>query len=416
MDGSRLLSVFGLFAMGVLAWSLSLSRRKVSWRPVLTGIALQIFLAVVLLKFPGSQEVFLWLNRAVEALARSSEAGTGFVFGYLGGGPLPFEETRTGQSFIFGLRALPLVLVISALSSLLFYWRIIPTIVQAFSWCLRRVMGISGVEGLGVAVNVFVGMVEAPLLVRPYLRNLPRCGLFSVMTAGMATIAGTVMVLYASILSKVIPGVMGHLLVASLISAPASVVVARLMVPEDGPPEQGKVEIPSIASSAMDAISAGTIEGIGLLVNIAAMLIVFIALVHLTNTLLGCVTTPFGMSLTLQTILGTLMAPLMVLLGIPWAEAMTAGTLMGTKTVLNEFLAYLDLAALPPEALSERSRIILTYAMCGFANFGSLGIMIGGMGAMAPERRQEIVGLGLRSIASGTLATCMTGAVVGIVY
>jgi concentrative nucleoside transporter, CNT family len=258
--------------------------------------------------------------------------------------------------------------------------------------------------------------VESPVIVRPYLSNISRSELFTIMACGMATIAGTVMVLYASILQHVVPGIMGHLLVASIISAPAAITVAKLMIPETSDLSKEGVALPREARSAMDAITRGTVAGISLLLNIIAMLIVFVALVYLLNLMLAFLPDLFGRPVTFQRLVGYLMAPVTWLIGIPWSEAVTAGSLMGTKTVLNELLAYLDLAALPKGALSERSRLILIYAMCGFANFGSLGIMIGGMGAMAKERRDEIVSLGLRSIVAGTIATCMTGALVGVIY
>jgi len=412
----RLHSFIGFLALIFLAWIFSENRRKISVRTLLTGMGLQMFLALLLLKFPGNQQVFLYLNSVVKAIEESTRAGTGFVFGYLGGGTLPFKETVPGSSYILAFRGLPLVLVIGALSALLFHWGIIPRVVKAFSWVLRRIMGIGGVEGLGAAANVFVGMVESPLIVRPYLAEISRSELFTIMVCGMATIAGTVMVLYASILREVIPGVMGHLLVASIISAPAAITVAKLMIPETSRLSGKDPDIPVEAKSAMDAITRGTLIGVRLLINIVAMLIVFVALLHLLNLILAFLPEIFGKPVTFQRLVGYVMAPVTYLMGIPWSEAQTAGSLMGTKTVLNEFLAYLHMAALPAGTLSKRSELIMIYAMCGFANFGSLGIMIGGMGAMARERREEIVGLGLRSILAGTIATCMTGALVGIIY
>jgi CNT family concentrative nucleoside transporter len=412
----RLHSAAGFLCLALLAWVLSERRKEVRLRTWGAGLGFQILLAVLLLKLPASQDVFLWLNRAVQALEESTRAGTGLVFGYLGGAPLPFEETSPGASYILAFRGLPLVLVISALSSLFFYWRILPAVVRAFSWVLQRVMGMGGVEGLGTAANVFVGMVESPLLVRPYLREISRSELFTLMTSGMATIAGTVMVLYASLLEGVAPGIMGHLLTASIISAPAAVTVAKLMIPETGVPNTGKVDLSGEANSSMDAITRGTVQGIRLLLNIVAMLVVLVALFHLVNMVLAFLPRLGGEPITFQRLVGYVMTPVTWLMGIPWAEAHTAGTLMGTKTVLNELVAYLDLTALPAGRLSDRSRLILVYAMCGFANFGSLGIMIGGMGAMARERRDEIVGLGVKSIVAGTLATCMTGALVGVLY
>ena len=408
--------IFGFLAIAFLAWLLSENRRNINIRTMLSGFGLQVILALILLKFPGSRDVFLLLNKGVQGLESSTKAGTSLVFGYLGGARLPFEETVQGASFILAFRALPLVLVISALSSLLFYWHVLPIIVRAFSWVLRRVMGIGGVEGLGTAANVFVGMVESPLFIRPYISTVSRSELFTIMTAGMATIAGTVMVLYAGILRGAIPGIMGHLLTASIISAPAAVTISKLMVPEIEAPSTGKLDLPVKATSAMDAITRGTLAGVQLLINIIAMLVVLVALVYLVNLILGLFPNVMGQPVTFQRLLGLVMAPVAWLMGIPWSEAVLSGGLMGTKTVLNELIAYLDLAALPPGSLSERSRLILTYAMCGFANFGSLGIMIGGMGAMAGDRRAEIVGLGLKAIVAGTLATCMTGALAGLLY
>lgn len=412
----RIHSGIGILALALIAWIFSERHRHINFRAVLSGLVLQVGLALLLLKLPGSQTFFLALNQAVRFIEEATRAGTGFVFGYLGGGPLPFVEERPGAGYILAFRGLPLVLVISGLSSLLYYWRIIPAIVTFFSWALRSIMRISGVEGVGTAANIFVGMVEAPVLIRPYLHSVTRSELFTIMTAGMATIAGTVMVLYATILEKIIPGIMGHLLTASIISAPAAIAVSKLMVPETSSASKEKVVLPKEADSALDAVTKGTIAGVKLLIHIVAMLVVLVALVHLLNQLLAMLPDVGGRPVSFQRILGYLMAPVTWLMGIPWGEATTAGALMGTKTVLNELIAYLDLAALPSGTLSERTRLIVTYAMCGFANFGSLGIMIGGMGAMAPERRGEIVSMGMKSIVSGTIATCMTGAVVGAVY
>ena len=399
-----------------LAWLFSEGRKNINFRTLIAGLLLQVCLALLLLKFPGSQEVFLWLNKGVRAIEASTQAGTGFVFGYLGGGPLPFDVKNPAFSYVLAFRGLPLVLVISALTSLFFYWRIIPLVVNGFAWILRRIMGIGGVEGLGAAANVFIGMVEAPLFVRPYLSKISRSELFTIMVCGMATIAGTVMVLYASILQPVVPGIMGHLLVASIVSAPAAITISKLMVPQTSDSSGEALAIPRGAQSAMDAITNGVLGGIKLLINIIAMLVVFVALVHLANLILAFLPEISNKPITFERLVGYLMAPIAWLMGIPGPEVVTAGGLMGIKTVLNELLAYINLAELPQGALCERSRLIMIYAMCGFANFGSLGIMIGGLGSMAPERRDEIVGLGLKSIVAGTIATCMTGALVGMIY
>ncbi len=398
----------------LLAWLFSERRQWKLWKVAVAGIGIQLIMAVLLLKLPFIQKLFGALNDVVVALQNASEAGSSFVFGYLGGGPLPFEETKVGASFVLAFRALPLVIVISALTALLTYWRILPLIVNALSTILQRSLGIGGAVGLGTAANVFVGMVEAPLFVRPYLKKLSRSELFMLMCAGMATIAGTVLILYATFLREVIPDAVAHLLIASLISAPAAITIAKLMVPDDGAATEAVLDVASDATSSMDAITRGTQSGLMLFLNIIAMLTVFVALVHLLNALLSLLPNIGDAPVTLERMLGYLMAPITWLMGIPWQEAPITGSLMGTKTVLNEFLAYLRLADLPAEALSERSRLIISYALCGFANFGSLGIMIGGLTTMVPERRDEIVALGLKSIVAGTLATCCTGAVVGI--
>jgi concentrative nucleoside transporter, CNT family len=407
-------SLAGLLVIVALAWSLSEQRRRFPFKLAAAGILSQFAVALLLIKVPLFQNLFLWLNALVMAVESATAAGTAMVFGYVGGGAPPFEVQAPGNMFILAFRALPLILVISAISALLFYWKILPRIVRGFAWLLTRSLGIGGAEGLGVAANVFVGMVEAPLFIRPYLLRMTRSELFSLMTAGMATIAGTVMVLYASLLGERIPGVMGHILVASIISVPAAVLLAKIMIPETALTTGGTLTAPSEAHSSMDAVTRGTMQGVQLLINITAMLVVLVALVHLINLALGLLPAWQGRPITLQSLLGLIAAPLVWLIGIPWAEAPTAGSLLATKTVLNEFVAYLDMSRLTPGTLSERSLLIMTYAMCGFANPGSLGIMIGGLSTMAPERRAEIVSLGMRSIVAGTLATCMTGAVVGI--
>ncbi len=408
-------SIAGLIVFAVIAWSISENRRQVKLKVAVTGIVIQFLVGLILLKLPLFRDFFLLLNRVVLSLEEATTAGTSFVFGYLGGGELPFAEKYPGASFILAFKALPLVLVMSALSALLFYWKILPVVVKGFSWALQRTMGLGGTEGLGVSANIFVGMVESPLFIRPYLKDMTRSEIFTLMTCGMATIAGTVMVLYASILSKTIPDIMGHILTASIISVPAAITISKLMVPETGKLTSGELTAPEKASGSMDAITRGTLQGVELLINIVAMLVVLVALVYLVNLILGLLPEIGGQQITLQRIMGIIMAPVVWLMGVPWQEATAAGSLMGTKTILNEFLAYLDLSRLAPGTLSPKSILIMTYAMCGFANPGSLGIMIGGMGTIAPTRRGEIVELGFRSIIAGTLATCMTGAVVGII-
>ena len=407
-------SALGIAVFILAAWTWSENRSSIPWRAVVGGLLMQFLLAVLLLKVPPFKDLFIAVNHVLASVEEATRAGTSFVFGYLGGAPLPFAEGTVGTTFILAFRALPLILVVSALSALLFHWRILPAVVTLVSQLLQRAMGVGGALGLGAAANIFVGMVEAPLFVRPYLLEMSRGELFALMSCGMATIAGTVMVLYASILGPVVPDALGHILTASLISAPAALLVAFLMVPPQQTMKAGVPAPPRQANGSMDAITQGTLHGVQLLINVVAMLVVLIALVSLVNLFLGMLPDVDGTALTLQRILGWVMAPVAWLIGIPWSEVQTAGALLGTKTVLNELLAYLDLASLPAEALSPRSRTLMTYAMCGFANLGSLGIMIGGLGTMVPERRGEIVELGFKSIFAGTLATLMTGAVAGI--
>ncbi|MBL6931878.1 MAG: nucleoside:proton symporter [Rhodospirillales bacterium] len=408
-------SLLGLVSLTIIAWVIGGGRSKQPLKTAAIGLGLQILIALVLMKMPMVKDFFMLLGDGVQAVLSATRIGTSFVFGYLGGGDLPFAERYPGSSFILAFQALPLILVMSALSALLFHWRILPVIVRGFSWCLQRTMSIGGAVGVAAAANVFVGMIEAPLLIRPYLRQLSRSELFMVMTCGMATVAGTVMVLYATFISAIIPDSIGHILSASVISAPAAIMIARLMEPGGDERTGGAMILPpSDIRSSMEAVTRGTMDGVTLLLNVTAMLIVLVALVALVNAILGLVPPIDGEPLSVQRALGWGMAPVVWLIGIPWSEAPAAGALMGTKTILNEFIAYLQLAGLPEGTLSHRSRLIMTYALCGFANFGSLGIMIGGMSAMAPERRSEIVSLGLKSIVSGTLATLMTGAVVGI--
>ena len=404
----------GVFALLFLAWLCSENRWHINWRTVIGGIALQLGAALVLIGIPGTNRAMIWLNDAANALHRATETGTAFVFGYLAGPPLPFVETHPGASFILAFQALPLVLTISALASLLFHWGVLQAVTGVFARMLRRVLGIGGPLALGAAVHVFVGMIEAPLLIRPYLARMQRGELFALMTCGMAGVAGTVMVIYASFLSPIVPNALGNILIASVISTPAALAVAALMVPFDRPePAESSFVIHDKPSGPIDALVKGTMDGVPILAAILATLLVTVALVTLLNMGLALLPDWDGAPVTLQRIFALPFRPVMWLIGVPWAETQAAAMLMASKTVLNEFVAYLDFSRLPPDSFAPRTRTILTYALCGFANFGSLGIMIGGLGAMVPERRHEVVALGMRSILAGTLATCISGAVAG---
>jgi CNT family concentrative nucleoside transporter len=411
----HLQSALGIVALLAFAFAISENHRAVSWKHAVIGLAVTFATAALLLKVPGVGAAFAVINDAVGAVTAATKAGTSFVFGYLGGAPLPYDLKTPGADFILALQALPVVLVMSVLTTLLFYWRILPPIVRGFAWLLERTLGVGGAVGLSTAANIFLGMVEAPLFIRPYLASLSRSELFIVMTGGMAGIAGTVLVLYATILAPVIPEAAGHFVIASVLGAPAAILISLLMVPPAGEKRtEALLDTGPLATSTMDAIVRGTTAGLELLLNICAMLIVLVALVHLANAIIGLLPDMGGAPVTLQRLLGYAMAPVCWLMGIPWDQAPIAGALMGMKTILNEFIAYVELSKLPPGALDPRSRLIILYAMCGFANFGSLGIMIAGLSTMAPERRDDIVSLGLKSIVSGTLATCLMGAIVGV--
>ncbi|MBE9604169.1 nucleoside:proton symporter [Acetobacteraceae bacterium H6797] len=404
----QLQSGIGLLALAVLCWLLGGAQRPIPWRAVIAGLGLQFILAVVMLYLPPVRAALAWMTKAVDALVRATEAGTSLVFGFLGGAPLPYVETVPGGSYVLFFKSLPLILVVGALSALLYHWRVLPLIVRGLSKILRAAFGISGACGFSVAANVFVGMVEAPLMIRAWLGRLTRSELFVVMTAGLAGIAGNMLVVYATFIGSVVPDAAGQLLTASLISAPAAIMAAMLMLPGPPPREDADTEAPALYDSSMDAIVRGTAEGLTLLLGIMAALIVFVALVALANEILS----PTGHKL--QEIAGWIFWPIALAMGIPVEQAGTAAQLLGVKTVINEFIAYLQLAGEAGKGLDARSKLIITYALCSFANFGSVGIMVAGMTAMCPERRTEIVRLGLPALVAGTLAACMTGAVVGV--
>ncbi len=411
-------ATLGIFAFIGIAIVLSEQRRLPNWRLVAGGLGLQFAFALLAFRFEALQVVLQAINRVVQAITAAVESGTSLVFGYLGGDPAnvayPFELSDANATVILAFRVLPLILFVTAFSAVLWHLRILPALVRGFSFILRRSLGVGGAVGVSAAANIFMGMVESPALIRPCLRSLTRSELFIVMTCGMATVAGSVLVLYSVVLQDVLDNALGHVLTASVISAPAAIMLAAIMVPESATSNADEVEMRSSYQSVMDAITKGTGDGLRLMLNVAAMLIVLVALVALINSLLALLPAVGGQDISLQAVFGWLFAPLVWLMGIPWSEAPLAGSLMGTKTVLNEFLAYLALAELPAGALGERSTVILTYALCGFANFGSLGIMIGGLSGMCPERAEEIVGLAMKTLVSGTLATCMTGAVAGM--
>ncbi len=408
----QLQSALGLGVFVFIAWALSENRAAFPWTLVVVGVTLQIGLATLFLGVPFMRDALLSLNVLVDAIQSATAKGTSFVFGFTGGGPAPFAVTNPNSIITIAFTILPIVIVMSALSALLWHWRILPVVVRGFAYALEKSMKIGGALGLGCASNVFLGMIEAPLLIRPYLERMTRSELFTLLTCGLANVAGTVLVLYATILEPAIPGALGHIIVASLLSLPASILLSKIMIPgtETTPADLGTKPL---YRSTMDAISIGAEDGMKMYLSIIAMLVVMISLVALANIALGNVEIA-GAPLSFERAIGWIFAPIVWLIGVPFSDAAVAGSLMGTKTILNELIAYLNLAALPGDALTERSKLLMLYAMCGFANLGSVGMMIGSISALAPSRRDEIVELSLKSIIPGTLSTCMTAAVVGL--
>jgi len=410
----HLQSALGLCVLVGLAWAMSENRKAVSIRHIAGALALQAAIALLLLKVPVARQALFGLNAVVTAVTTATNAGTSFVFGYMGSGPTPFAVTNPGNLVNLAFTILPLVIVISALAAILWYWRISPMIVRAMALTLKKTLGLGGAVGLSAASMVFLGNIEGQLVIRPYLPRLTRAELFILMTVGLSVIAGTVFVLYATILKPVLPGALGHLLVASMMSLPSGILIARTMVPGPAETELSEQDESVHYRSTMDAMARGTEDGLRLYLQIIAMLIVTTALVALVNVILGVSPDVAGAPLTVERILGWLFSPFVWLLGVPWQEAGTAGGLMGIKLVLNELIAYLHMADLPPGALDPRSSEIMVYAMCGFANFASIGILIAGMSALMPERRQDVVALAPRALLAGTLASSLSGAMIGL--
>jgi CNT family concentrative nucleoside transporter len=405
-------SLLGIGFIIFLAWLVSENRRAFPVRTVFAGLAVQLGLALVLLKVPVARDGLFALNGVVAALTEATRTGTSFVFGYIGMGDAPFAITNAVAFTNFAFGVLPLIIVISALSALLWHWRILALLVKGIAFVLKRVLGIGGAVGLGGASTVFLGNVEGLLVVRPYLARLNRSELFILFTVGMSVVAGTVFVLYATILKPVLPGALGHILIASIMSLFGAIVIARIMMPGEAATDTVSDSEMKYRSS-MDAVSHGTEVGLKIWLQIIAMLIVVTALVALANMILAHVPAVGGAPLTLQRVFGWVFAPVVWLYGVPWNEAVTAGSLLGTKTILNELIAYINLAGLPAGTLDPRSTLICVYAMCGFANFSSVGIVIAGMSALEPGRRDEVVPLVMRSLLAGTMASGLTAAMIG---
>ncbi len=406
--------LLGIVVLVGLAWIVSEHKARVDWRLVLIGLVVQLALATLLLRIPLVSQALLLLNGVVHAIEQATTTGASFIFGYLSGGETPFVVSVESATYLFAFRVLPQIIVFSVLVALLWYWKVLPLVVRGFGTVLRKLMGLSGAVGTAAAASVFLGMVETPLVVRAYLAQLSRSELFTLMTCGMSTVAGSIMVLYASVLGDVIPGALGHILSASVINVIGAVYLSRVMVPETVVVSAGEVAEGLSYSSNMDAITRGTTDGLRLAVNVGAMVLVLVSLVALVNQLISSLEVGAA-PLTLERIMGWIFSPLAWLIGVPWIEAQQAGALLGVKLVLNELVAYLQMAALPKGSLSDRSALIMTYALCGFANFGSLGIMLGGLQTLVPERREEILSIAPKTLISGMAVTCVTASVVGLV-
>ena len=406
-------AIVGVFLLVALAYSLSENRPGVAWRAVAVGIGLQFVLAVVLLKVPVVSQVLLGANKFVVAIEAATTAGTVFLFGFLGGGDVPFLMQNADEPYLFAFRVLPQIIMFSVIVAVLWHWRILPLFVKGLGWLLRKTMRVGWAVGTAGAASLFLGMVEAPLVIRAYLARLSRSEFFTVMTLGMSTVAGSVLVLYASVLQDLIPGIVGHIITASLINIVGAIYISRLMIPGDSEVGGTDSAIDMGYISTVDAITRGTRDGLMLAVNVGAMLLVLISLVALVNGLLSGINA-FDAPMSLERGLGWLFAPVAWLLGIPWSEAPAAGTLLGTKLVLNELIAYIQLVQ-QADSFSPATQKILLYAICGFANLGSLGILIGGLAVLVPERREEVLQIGPRSLISGMLVTMITGALVGLV-
>lgn len=410
----------GLIGIGFIlavAWFLSENRKdRPGWRWIAGAIAIQFILAIAIVRIPAIWDIIGLANNGVQAIERATLAGSSYMFGYAGGGELPFVlKEGAAPPLIIAFQILPLVIVFSALAALFWHWRILQLIVKGLSWALQKTLGVSGVVGLSGGANIFLGVVESPLVVRAYFERMSRAELFMIMVLAMSTISGAILVLYATTLEKAVPNAVGHMISASLISLPAAILLARVMVPGSGTTKADSKEPGLKYESSFDAIIRGTMDGVQLFLAVIAVIIVIFAFVALIDQILSVLPLVSGEVLSLKRIFGWIFAPLMWMIGVPWDESAAAGSLMGTKAILNEYVAYLELAALPGDTFSARGQLIVVYALCGFANLASVGLIISTIGTLSPNRRAEVAGLGMKSWFAGNCATAMTGAVIGII-
>ena len=410
--------IIGFIGLICIAVPFSQNKSSINYRHIVAAIFLQIVLAFALLKIPFIVQIFAYLSEGVTALQAATQEGAEFVFGYLSNSSTsPFESSGTGNSMIFAFQILPLIIVISSLSALLWFWNILPLIIRAISKIFEKLFNIGGPIGLGATANIIMGQVEAPLLVRPYLSKMTEKELLILMTAGMSTVSGSIMIALVSMLAPQFPDVnlIQHLVSASILSIPAAIMYANIMIPSSEVTNFDGNSVPKVYDSSMDAITRGTRDGLDICLNVGAILIAFIALVSLLNSILGILGGWIGISdLSLQLILGYIFFPIVWLMGVPLSETLASAELLGVKTALNEFVAYGALANLETGVLSDRSKLITLYALCGFANFSSVGILVSGISAMAPERKNDLIKVSVKALIGATLASCMTGLVIGI--
>lgn len=408
-------ALLGLVVFLALGWLLSENRRALPWRPVLMGLSCQIGLALLLTKVPAITAAFAAATHAVDALQAASRAGSSFMFGYLGGGRAPFSVQDAGAAFIFAFQALPAILLVGALSALMWHWKILIWIVRGAAWAFGKLFGVSGPVGVSTSACVFLGMVEAPLLIKPFLPRLTRAEIFVIMVDGLSVIGGSMMIVLGALISAKVPGAFSHLLIASLISTPMAIGMARLIIPADAtsPPHE-PIVLASPYRSSLEAVTFGTLDAVKMVLNIAGLLVVFVGLIALIN--MGLAAIPHaGAPLSLGRIFGWLLTPIAWLMGAPLDELQVVGAILGTKVAANEVVAYSDMMALPPGALSDKSLLILTYALGSFGNVGSVAILIGSLSAMAPEKVGEVVELGFKALAAAFLTICMTATIMGLI-
>jgi len=405
--------IIGFIGLIIIAIPFSENFKIINFKYIVYGILAQIVLAAILLKIPIVITAFELLGNGVIILQEATMEGASFVFGY------PPTDSDTPyrsllETFAFGV--LPYIIVMACVSAILWYWGILPFIVNLISQACQKLFNIGGPVGLGAAANVFVGQVEAPLLIRPYVSNLSNKELLILMTAGMATVAGSVMVALISILDTAFTdeNLIQHFITASVLSVPAAIMYANIMIPSNSITDFNENKIPKVYKSTMDAVTRGSSDGASIAVSVGTILIAVIALVYIVNSILGVISYQFGFDLSIEIILGYIFAPIAWLMGIPWNEAVIAGELLGIKTTLNEFVAYPGLASLENGELSDKSKLITFYSLCGFANFSSVGILISGITAMAPERKDDLINVSFKALVGATLASCMTGLIVGL--